>query len=155
MGPARGTGGDPVKRYRFRLDTVLRVRRLEEETARMRFLEANGALALARSVRDEAEARYRRIPMTLGPCSAEELRSSRQRAELAAATLLARRVAVTDAATEAERVRRLWVGAAGRVRILKRLDERRREEHRLDADREEVRFLDDVGGRMHEDSRVG
>jgi hypothetical protein len=40
------------------------------------------------------------------------------------------------------------------VKVLERLDQRRREEHRLEAERAETRFLDDVGARSREDARV-
>ena len=144
-----------MRRYRFRLEAVLRVRRLEEDAARARLLDANRALAEARAGRDRAAAHYHALPAGLGPCSTEDLRRSRQRAELAAATLAARQGAVERAAVDVECARQLWTAAVSRVRVLERLDERRREEHRLAGEREETRFLDDIGSRSREDARAG
>ncbi|HET6810691.1 MAG TPA: flagellar export protein FliJ [Acidimicrobiales bacterium] len=143
-----------MKRYRFRLETVLRVRRLEEETARLELLTANTRLADACARRDAAAAHYRQIPIELGSCSTEELRRTRQRAELAAATLGARQATVDEAARHAEAAREAWMAAVGRVKVLERLDERRREEHRLELERDETRFLDDVGARLREEAHV-
>lgn len=143
-----------MKRYRFRLEAVLRVRRLEEDLARARLLSASGALADACTRRDDAAARYREIPFELGTCSTEELLRSRRQAELAAATLAAREAAVDAAAREAERAREAWMTAVSRVKVLERLDERRREEHRQLFERDETRFLDDVGARPREDAGV-
>ena len=143
-----------MKRYQFRLETVLRVRRLEEETARLGLLTANTVLADACARRDAATAHYRQIPIELGTCSTEELRRTRQRAELAAATLAARQAAVGEAARHARAAREAWMAAVSRVKVLERLDERRREEHRLELERDETRFLDDVGARPREDAHV-
>lgn len=143
-----------MKRYRFRLETVLRVRRLEEDGARAGLLAANRALADACARRDAAAARYGQVPTELGTCSTEDLRRTRQRAELAAATLAARQAAVADAARHAEAARGAWMTAVSRVRVLERLDERRREEHRSELERDETRFLDDVGARQWEEARV-
>ena len=143
-----------MKRYRFRLETVLRVRRLEEETARLELLAANTSLAGACARRDDAAAHYRLIPIELGSCSTEDLLRTRQRAELAAAALAVREVAVDDAARRAEAAREAWMAAVSRVKVLERLDERRREEHRLELERDETRFLDDVGARPREEASV-
>ena len=143
-----------MKRYGFRLETVLRVRRLEEETARLGLLTANTSLADACGRRDDAAAHYRQVPIELGSCSTEELRRTRQRAELAAAALAARQAAVDDAARTAEAAREAWMAAVSRVKVLERLDQRRREEHRLEAERDETRVLDDVGARPREEASV-
>lgn len=143
-----------MKRYQFRLATVMRVRRIEEEAARAHMLEAQAAAGRARAVRDEAAAHCRDLPVNLGPSSADEFRKERQVLELAAAALSVRQTALRVAEIEAERVRGEWSAAAARVAVLERLDERRREEHRLSVDREEIRFLDEVAARRLEDARV-
>jgi flagellar protein FliJ len=154
VGPSGRAGGDPVKRYRFRLETVLRVRRLEEDAARAGLLAANRAVAQACAGRDRALTHYRGLPAELGPSSTADLRRNRQRAELAAAVLTARQAALDEAAREVVRTREHWMEAVSRVKVLERLDQRRREEHRLEAERAETRFLDDVGARSGEDARV-
>ena len=143
-----------MKRYRFRLETVLRVRRVEEDAARAALLAANAALADACALRDAAAAHYRQVPVELGSCSTEELRRARQREELAAAALSARQADVRDAARDAEQARQAWMTAVSRVKVLERLDNRRREEHRLELERDETRFLDDVGARPREQARA-
>lgn len=138
-----------MRRYRFRLETVLRVRSLEEEGARVRLLEANGAVTRARSGRDEAAGRYSGLPVFSGPCSVQDFRGSRRREEMAAATLAARQFALEQAGEMAEEARLGWMAARGRVRVLERLDERRRAEHGLEVGRDEGRFLDDIGTTRH------
>lgn len=140
-----------MKRYQFRLATVLRVRRIEEEAARAHMLEARTVAVRARVARDQAAAHCRDLPVALGPSSADEFRKERQVLELAAASLSTRQAALLAAEGEAERVRALWSAAAARVAVLERLDERRREEHRLAVDGEEIRFLDEVASRQRED----
>lgn len=143
-----------MKRYRFRLETVLRVRRVEENAARTGLVDANRALAQACAGRDRALAHYRGLPVQLGPSTTEDLRRNRQRAELAAAVLATRQATLDDAAREVVRAREQWMEAVSRMKVLERLDERRREEHRLEAERGETRFLDDVGARSGEEARV-
>lgn len=133
-----------MTRYRFRLEQVLRVRRVQAD-------QAAAALGVAR--RAEADA-----------VAAEQARlhalteRSRPGGTYAAGQLLAER-AVWDA--ELDSLHRLaaarvaaglvtderrdgWTAASRRVKALELLDDRRREEHRIDSDRAEGRRVDDL-----------
>ncbi|HET6792939.1 MAG TPA: hypothetical protein VFH45_00770 [Acidimicrobiales bacterium] len=138
-----------MKRYRFRLAGVLRVRRLEEEAARGRLFEARAALVAATTAVEAALAHYRSAPQPLGEMSLEELSRHRLLADLAASSLAAARTAAEQAAATAAIRQAEWSAAAARVAVLERLDERRREEHRLEADRAEVAVLDDLTTSRH------
>lgn len=133
-----------MKRYRFRLEQVLRVRRVQAD-------QAAAALGLAR--RSEADA-----------VAAEQSRlhalaeRSRPAGSYSAGQLLVER-AVWDA--ELDSLHRLaaarvaaglvtgerrdeWTVTSRRVKALELLDDRRREEHRVETDRAEARRVDDL-----------
>jgi flagellar biosynthesis chaperone FliJ len=133
-----------VKRYRFRLEQVLRVRRVQAD-------QAAGALGVAR----RAEA---------GAVAAERDRlhavteRSRPAGSYPAGRLLAER-AVWDAEVDSlhrlaaaraaaglvtDERRDVWTAASRRVKALELLDDRRREEHRIESDRAEARRVDDL-----------
>jgi flagellar export protein FliJ len=145
-----------VKRYRFRLEQVQRVRRVQEDLAAAALGAAQRAeaalVAVEQARRDAASARPR-------PCGA-----------YAGSELLSARV-VWDAElhaldrAEAERVRATldtderrdgWLVASRRVKALDLLDERRREDHRIESDREEAARVDDlVAGRFRRHDGTG
>jgi len=136
-------------RYVFRLATVLRVRRAEEQRARAALMVANASLVGAIEDRDEADARYRAQLTTVS--DAASLVRERCDAELAAATLERAQRRVSRAASEAALARVEWSGAARRVAMLERLDERRRAEHLESERRREAVAVDDLvaGRRAH------
>jgi flagellar export protein FliJ len=133
-----------VRRYRFRLESVLRVRRLQEDVARSAFAEVT--LAVGRSEADVASARawldgLRDEPPPTGPHAWE----ARRRVQLAAAEELAGRVTALDHARAEQRARQAALAEARtRVRALERLDERRRAEHAREAARLDERAVDDL-----------
>ncbi len=141
-----------MKRYRFRLEQVLRVRQVQEDLAAAGLGAAQRteveAAADAQARRDAAAAR----PRLRGGYGAPEVLVARVLwdAELDAIT---RADAVRDdAATRTAEALAEWTTASKRVRALELLDERRREEHRLEADREEAARVDDlVAGRYRHD----
>lgn len=142
-----------MRRYQFRLATVLRVRQLEEEASRTRLLEAGRAVSRARTLEDEAREHYEAIPTRLGLVNAEEFHRDRQVHNLAAAAVRARVSDVGAAVAEVDRQRESWTQAAAKVTVLQRLDERRRGEHRLAMDREEGTVLDELATRPRGDAR--
>lgn len=134
-----------MSKYRFRLETVLRVRRAEETDAKAALLQANSRLRQMLERRDVAQQRYRRVvahqPVA---ATAEELRLERWEAELLADALaLAQREAMR-AAGEAALAQVEWAQAARRVAVLERLDLRRRAEHADEERRKEHRMVDDL-----------
>jgi flagellar FliJ protein len=133
-----------VKRYRFRLEAVLRVRRLQEDVARAALAEATTAVAAAEA--EQARARswlddLRAQPPPAGAAAWEAARC----VQLAAADELAARGTDVDAARAEQRARQAALAEARtRVRALERLDERRRAEHALEVARQDERAVDDL-----------
>jgi flagellar FliJ protein len=133
-----------VKKYRFRLEAVLRVRRIEEERAMGELLAANRALAAAEAELDRRLDHYRTVTGAEGMVSQEAYLVARARQDAAAAAVVAAGAARLAAEAEAERMRAIWAACATRVRALERLDERRRDEHAGEVLREEIIVLDEV-----------
>ena len=133
-----------MKRYKFRLDTVLRVRRVEEDRA-------IAALAAARRRLDAAEAtlqdtldRYSGVPAASGPMSVVDLLRARAHQDLMAASVVHAGTQRLRAEAIVETQRAEWSAAAQRVAALERLDERRRAEHAVEAQRQETIEVDDM-----------
>jgi len=142
-----------VKRYQFRLDAVLRVRRIEEDRAAADLAVANRALAEAEAELDRRLAHYQALTTSEGVVPNEAFVAERAMRDFAAMAVVSAGAARISAEAEVERTRERWSAAAMRVRALERLDERRREEHELEVRRDEVVTLDEafaarlVGGR--------
>ncbi len=133
-----------MKRYRFRLEQVLRVRRQEQDAAR-------GAV-LAATVRTQAEAQAlaeREQAYAAGTgaqqirCAADFVHVQQHRAALGRA-VLDQRSRLQEAELRLEQARAGWTATAMRVSALERLDERQRAEHTARAVREEAMVLDDL-----------
>jgi flagellar protein FliJ len=133
-----------MRRYRFRLEPVLRVRRQEEDVARGAVLAATalaGAEAEALAERDRAYANGTAAP---GPRSAADfVHVQHHRAALGQAVLEQRR-RLQAAEVQLAQARTGWTAAAARVGALERLDERQRAEHDVRALREEEMVVDDL-----------
>lgn len=134
-----------MRRYRFRLAPVLRVRRIEEDRAA-------GELALAqldeRRAEEELAARrtaYSVLPVRdTGTEGVATFTASRFRYETAAAGIAAAEAHRSLVEAAAAERRAAYLAAAARRTALERLDERKREEHRLETDRDEAVEVDDV-----------
>ncbi|MCU1346327.1 MAG: hypothetical protein JWL70_2593 [Acidimicrobiia bacterium] len=132
-----------MKRYRFRLEQVLRVRRVQEEQARHRVHAAQ---------RDVIQA-DERVDRRLGAYHANNQAHSGNRqsfmAQRTLGELRARAVerSRADAATardvHGERVVE-WSDTARRVEALERLDSRRRSEYSVEERRDEDRVVDEI-----------
>ena len=133
-----------MKRYAFRLQRVLEVRRTEQDVARAGVLAATvraGAEATALTDRDHA---YAERLSAQGPTGAAEfLYEQAHRAALGQAVLEQRR-RLLEAQHEVEAARAVWTAAAARVGALERLDERQRAEHSARALREDELIVDDL-----------
>lgn len=133
-----------MTRYRFRLEQVLRVRRVQSDLAAAELAGAQRAEATAVAAevaRIQAVAERAR---PAGSYPADALLTDRAvwDAELASLNrLAAARVAAGLATAEC---REGWLVASRRVKALELLDERRREEHRVEVDRVEARRIDDL-----------
>jgi len=133
-----------VKRYRFRLEAVLRVRRLQEDAARAALAEATSAVGLAEAAEVRAAARLGTLRDEAAPSGAQAWEAHR-RVQLTAAEELAARTAELGLARAERRERqRSLADARTRVRALERLDERRRAEHAREVARQDERAVDDL-----------
>lgn len=134
-----------MSRYRFRLETVLRVRRVEEERAKRALLEANTALRAAVERRDRTRERYRAFTARGREVRTVcELQGERLEAGFLADEAAAAQKAAISVASDAALARVQWSKAARQVAILERLDERRRAEHAVEEQRAEIAFVDDI-----------
>jgi len=128
----------------FRLETVLRVRRAQEESARADLARGNRQVHAATSGRDQAAQRYREVPVSSGAVAASVFHREAASADLAAATLLDAHARLSLAEAEAAVALRQWREAAQRVEALERLELRRLEELRVEDARQESASVDDL-----------
>ena len=133
-----------MKKYRFRLEGVLRVRRIEEERAMGELLVANRALAEADAELERRLDHYRLVAQPSGTLAHGEYLKVRSLQDAAAAGVVSAGAARLMAEAEADRKREFWAAAAMKVRALERLDERRRDEHAAEVLHEEIVVLDEV-----------
>jgi hypothetical protein len=133
-----------VRRYRFRLAQVQRVRAVQEDLAVAALAAARLDEARATAVAAAQRSDLGRLGSVLGSRPGGE----RQRSA-AVVDSGSRGLTEADAAAEAAALRTAaaidaWTLAARRVRALELLDARRREEHRLEAERAEAAVVDDL-----------
>ena len=133
-----------MKRYRFRLDPVLRVRRSEQDAARAAVLAAQAVVATELEHLARRDAAYAHGTSASGPRSAAEFLYEQAHAGALAAALLEQRRQVELAEQCARGARTAWTAAAARVTALERLDEHQRAEHTVRAQREEELIVDDL-----------
>lgn len=133
-----------MKRYQFRLEHVARVRRIQEDQARAELLAARQRLMQAGAdlTRNVEQYEERRSTSTLAPSS--QFRSLRDHDDLLTMAVIAARSAEANAMLLVEQRLEGWTEAARAVSALDRLDDRQRERHQHDADREEQAELDDL-----------
>ena len=130
--------------YRFRLETVLRLRRADEERARMHLVAMNVALSNAIAFRDREIERLGSLATALGHVEHEQFLVERHRDDLVATSILEAKTAVNTALADAAVAQVAWTEAARAVEVLERLDEKRRSEHHLKEQRQEALETDDV-----------
>lgn len=130
--------------YRFRLETVLRLRHADEGNARVRLLEKNLALHHAISFRDAQVARLAAIEVPLGPIGRDDLLAEGQRGDLISKSIVLANERLDVALAEAAEAQLSWVVAARKVEALRRLDRRRREEHDSRQQRADAIEIGDV-----------
>jgi flagellar biosynthesis chaperone FliJ len=132
-----------MKRYHFSLDAVLRVRRAQEEAAGFALAHANQQRQRALQAHQDALARCQALHLQRGPQDQLSFQRERDVSERRAAAVSIAQVAV-DAATD-EATARLadWSAAAKLVAAVERLDDRRREEWRLEEQRVELAAIDE------------
>ncbi len=133
-----------MKRFRFRLDQVLHVRRVQEDRARFQLLSANRDAHLAAARVDERLADYAERQMPTGTQSFAEFERAVFRLDAAAGAVGVARAAHRDALVVVDERRGEWTDARRRVAALERLEERRRVEHAIEVQRAEDQLVDDL-----------
>ena len=139
--PGRDHG---VKKYRFRLETVLRVRRIQEEQARYALLEANQAvLRAAQEVATRRETLDTHIGTNM-PTNHDAFIASHYRGELLAGAVRSATQRELEAVDVQVEKRDAWGERAQRVASLERLDERTHDQYRVEFNRDEMKTIDDL-----------
>jgi flagellar FliJ protein len=133
-----------MKRYSFRLEPVLRVRRIEEDQAVLQLANAQRGLVEAEATLQRRLDRYGDVPVPAGPVPVDQLLRMRARQDGVAAAVVAAGTNRLRAEATVDVRRQEWSAAATRVAALERLDERRRAEHEQEALRQELITVDDM-----------
>jgi len=129
-----------MKRYTSALAPVLRARQAREGTARSALQRANHASAAAERVAAQAFAHYKEVTSAPNP----SFLVAQEQGELSALAVKESRDALFAKQGEAQKALEDYVDAAKAVSAVERLEERRREEHALAAQREEAALVDEV-----------
>ncbi len=133
-----------MKRYRFNLESVLRVRRVQEDRARQDLAQSNRMLVSARWALADASRHYSEVTVPAGLMDQWTFRFGQLKSDLAAAEVERRHRMLVEAAVTAATQHARWTEAAKMVAALERLEERRRDEWRAEALRGEAAAVDDV-----------
>ncbi|HUY22364.1 MAG TPA: flagellar FliJ family protein [Acidimicrobiales bacterium] len=132
-----------MKRYHFALETVLRVRRIQEEAAGIALSLANRELERARRNHRRALAWYEAFESEPGQQDLTSFRRDRDEAERRASAVVAALHVVVIASGDVTARHADWAVAAQRVAALENLDERRRAEWRVEEQRAEMAAIDE------------
>ena len=133
-----------MKRFRFRLDQVLHVRRVQEDQARFKLLAANRDVQLAAARVEQRLTDYAGRSLPMGPQSYADFERAVFLLDSGAAAVGTARVAHRESQEVAESRRIDWTDARRRVAALERLEERRRAEHAVEVQRAEDQLVDDL-----------
>jgi len=133
-----------VKRFRFRLDQVLRVRRVQEDQAKAALLLANRAAHDAAQAVEDRLADYASRSLPSGVQTYEAFERTVFLLDSAAGAVEMARAARREALDVVDDRRAEYTAIRRRVAALERLEERRRAEHELETRRAEDRLIDDL-----------
>ena len=128
-----------MKKFRFRLETVHRVREIQDELARGELLAANHKLATATNVVAEREMVAKETTRPLGPTTVDAFACAQFVIEQAAAAIRWAEHDREAAAVVAQERRALWIEANTKLRAIDRLRETARDQHH-----DEIRHAEDV-----------
>jgi flagellar export protein FliJ len=140
-----------MKKFRFRLERVRDVQAVSEQRARARVRTAQ-AVATDAAGRLEASAKaYENHEFDPGPIPFIHHRMDRTMWELRATAVQRRAEELREAEDQVRAATTEWVATKQDLDVLERLEERQREEYRIELDRAEQRDLDDRPRRTEED----
>jgi flagellar protein FliJ len=132
-----------MKRYRFRLEHVARVRRIQEEQARADMLAARQRLIDAGADLSFASQRLDQRSITRSG-HAHLFRAERHHDELLTLAVTAARAAEANARLLVGRRADEWTAAAREVSAIDRLESRARAVHDAEVEKENQKVLDDL-----------
>lgn len=132
-----------MKRYRFRLEHVARVRRIQEEQARADMLAARQRLIDAGADLSFASQRLDQRSITRS-ANAHLFRAERHHDELLTLAVTAARAAEANARLLVGRRTDEWTAAARDVSAIDRLEARARAVHDAEVEKENQKVLDDL-----------
>jgi flagellar protein FliJ len=133
-----------LKRFRFRLEQVLRIRRVQEDMARAALMHAHHE---ARAAADQVNARieeYAAAARPGGTQTYETFNLLQSRLDNAAGAIVVARTTYRQALDVVDERRTEWAAAQQRVAALERLEARRRDEYAIEVRRAEDRLVDDL-----------
>lgn len=134
-----------MKRYDFRLENVLRVRKIQEDQAKAALQTANAQRTIAeQELAGRVEHYENRPPQAEGNQNISRFLLDRWLGETMARGIGDAEDTLEVASTQVDDRRHDWSQAAMKVSALERLDERGREEHRIESEREEAHVVDDL-----------
>jgi flagellar export protein FliJ len=131
-------------RFRFRLASVLGLRRAELEQAERALQQANAQLRALILERTTATERCNALDNDIGTQSASDFARHRQETTLAASAVVSLDRRVNVAAAQAALAHIAWNSAHQRVKTLERLEEHRRDEWLAEDLRHEANNLDEI-----------
>jgi flagellar export protein FliJ len=133
-----------VRAYRFRLDSVLRVRRLQEQAAAQRLALAARELHAAEAGLARARDALGGLSAPSGQVSADAVHWSQAQSARMSDTARQRAEEVEAADVATRQAKEAWGSARQRTAMLERLDERHVAVWRAELDRREVAERDDL-----------
>lgn len=138
-----------MKRFRFRLEQILRVRRLQEDIARAALMTAHHTAREAADVLNARIEDYAAASRPFGAQTYDEFNRTQSRLDHAAGAITVARGVYRDAVDVVDVRRNEWTAARQRVAALERLETRRRDEHTIEVRRAEDRLVDDLVVAQH------
>lgn len=133
-----------MKKYKFGLGSVLRLRRAEEDLARARVAETQSAVDRATAELDSRLAAIGAARPDPHRSRGAEFQEEREQLRRHATVVAAARAAEANALAAFRTAREDWEAAAQRVRALERLDERHREAWLLESTRAAQAATDEI-----------
>ncbi len=149
-----------MKRFRFSLQSVLALRTLEEQRARVAFAASVRAAEAAEQALARANARLAESARTLEASRAQHFRGGEQAAFLLAfrachESVKRARAALDQANAARRRAQMAWMETRTRLRLIERMRQRARDAYRQECDRIEQAALDEFAtARAHREPFV-
>ncbi len=134
-----------MKRYKFRLETIMRIRKLQEQQARELVAINNHNYKKAQNSLLEQEIRYQKIDNPLGLTTLGSFLDQRCRSQAAASTVKGFQENLSKSQIDLNEAIEVWGQTAKKLSALKRLDQRRQEEYLGESLRQETILLDEIG----------